>query len=614
MRRDKTDSFGRIRDMAKRKREKASQPKGPLLPRFIAYYKPHRKLFILDMLASFGIAAIALVYPILSRFVIRDYIPNQDYAAIVAVAVIMLVLYVARMLLRYFVQYKGHVMGTRMQAKMRSDMFAHLEKLPYSYYDENETGRIMSRMTSDLQDVSELAHHGPENFFISGFMLIATFIYLMTLNWIMTLIIFSIVPVVIFITARLKKRMSEAFTASRKSIASINASLENSITGIRTTKAFDNAEEEAKKFEKSNRSFILNKSRAYKAMGQFQSQTAFVTDLFNVIVLISGALFMAGGVFTFDVLVAFIISINMFISPLTTLINFTEQFEDGVTGFRRFIEIIDTEPEKDDPSAIALSQVKGAIEFQNVHFHYGENADVIHGINLRIEPGEKLALVGPSGGGKTTLCHLIPRFYKVEQGAITLDGTNINLIRMDSLRSAIGIVQQDVFLFDGTIEENIRYGKLDATMDEVIEAAKKARLYDYIMGMPEGFQTQVGERGVKLSGGQKQRISIARVFLKNPAILILDEATSALDNVTELLIQEALDELCKGRTSIVVAHRLSTIKTASRIAVIAGGVVKELGSHEELMQKENGIYSSLYKLQFRADETGGTLPDDYLFE
>lgn len=583
-----------------------------LLRRFIAYYGPHKRLFVLDMLASFGISAIALVYPVLSRFVIRDYIPDKNYRAIIFAAMIMLVLYVVRMLLRYFVQYKGHVMGTRMQAAMRSDMFAHLEKLPYSFYDEHETGRIMSRMTSDLQDVSELAHHGPENFFISGFMLIATFIYLMTLNWIMTLIIFSVVPVVVFIAARLKRNMSEAFTASRRSIASINASLQNSITGIRVTKAFDNAEEEQRKFERSNQDFIRDKSKAYKAMGQFQSSTAFVTDLFNVIVLVSGALFMAGGVFEFDVLVAFIISINMFISPLTTLINFTEQFEDGVTGFRRFIEIIDSTPEEDAPDAKSIGRVEGSIVFENVHFHYGNNEDVLHGIDLSITPGEKFALVGPSGGGKTTICHLLPRFYKVEEGRILLDGVNINDLRMDSLRENIGIVQQDVFLFDGTIEENIRYGKLSATEDEVYEAAKKARLLEYVESLPDGFQTQVGERGVKLSGGQKQRISIARVFLKNPAILILDEATSALDNVTELLIQEALDDLCRGRTCIIVAHRLSTIKSAHRIAVIAKGKLQELGSHDELMALPGGIYSGLYRLQFKVDEESGNFLDDPL--
>lgn len=573
----------------------------PLLRRFISYYKPHKKLFILDMMASFMISAIALVYPIMTRFMIRDYIPNQDFNKIIISSVILLVLYVIRMLLRFFVQYKGHVMGTKMQAEMRKDMFAHLEKLPYSYYDMHETGRIMARMTNDLQDVSELAHHGPENFFIAGFMVIATFIYLMTLNVYLTLIIFAIVPFVFVITMRLRRNMRHAFTESRKSIAMINASLENSITGIRTTKAFSNSSKEEEKFDVSNQSFLSNKSRAYKAMGQFQSQTAFITDLFNIIVLVAGALFMARGVFSYDVFLPFIVSINMFINPLTTLINFTEQFEDGVTGFKRFVEVMETEPEKDDDDAVELKDVKGEIDLKNVSFHYHEDEDVLRNISLSIKPGEKIALVGPSGGGKTTICHLIPRFYRVDEGEITIDSLNINKLKMDSLRKNIGIVQQDVFLFDGTIKENILYGRLDASDEEVIDAAKKARLYDYVMSLPNKFDTQVGERGVRLSGGQKQRISIARIFLKNPSILILDEATSALDNVTELLIQEALDELCLGRTCIVVAHRLSTIKSASRIAVIEKGEIQELGTHLELMEIENGTYRKLYSLQFRED-------------
>ena len=336
-------------------------------------------------------------------------------------------------------------------------------------------------------------------------------------------------------------------------------------------------------------------------MGQFQSQTAFITDLFNIIVLVAGALFTARGVFSYDVFLPFIVSINMFINPLTTLINFTEQFEDGVTGFKRFVEVMETEPEKDDDDAVELKDVKGEIDLKNVSFHYHEDEDVLRNITLSIKPGEKIALVGPSGGGKTTICHLIPRFYRVDEGEITIDSLNINKLKMDSLRKNIGIVQQDVFLFDGTIKENILYGRLDASDEEVIDAAKKARLYDYVMSLPNKFDTQVGERGVRLSGGQKQRISIARIFLKNPSILILDEATSALDNVTELLIQEALDELCLGRTCIVVAHRLSTIKSASRIAVIEKGEIQELGTHLELMEIENGTYRKLYSLQFRED-------------
>ena len=570
-----------------------------LFRRFIAYYKPHRTLFIEDMLASFAISAIGLIYPIITRYMIKDYIPNKDFTMIWILAGVVLILYIIRMFLRYFVQFYGHMMGTKMQASMRSDMFNHLEKLPFNYYDNHETGKIMSRMTSDLQDVSELAHHGPENFFISGFMIIATFIYLMTLNVWLTLIVFAVVPSVIFVVAGLRKGMSKAFMESRKSVAMINASLENSLTGIRVTKAFNNSRKEDEKFEVSNQSFVAAKRKAYKAMGKFQSSTAFITDLFNIVVLVAGALLMADGQFSYDVLAAFIVSINMFINPLTTLINFTEQFEDGITGFKRFVQIMDEKPEEDEKGAVGLDSVKGKIEFKDVSFFYREGKSILNNINLVIEPGEKLALVGPSGGGKTTICHLIPRFYKCDKGDILLDGIKINNIQIQALRQNIGIVQQDVFLFDGTIKENILYGKLNATDEEVISAAKKAKLYDYVMTLPEQFMTQVGERGVRLSGGQKQRISIARIFLKNPRILILDEATSALDNTTELFIQESLDELCKGRTTIAVAHRLSTVRSATCIAVIDQGQITEIGSHEELMKIEGGVYKALYNLQFR---------------
>lgn len=583
--------------------KKKDNKKISLFKRFISYYGPYKKLFCLDMIASFFISAIAMVYPIVTRYMLKTYIPNKDIMMIVILSIVILALYIIRMLLRYFVQYKGHVMGTMMQANMRKDMFSHLQKLPFKYYDNHETGRIMSRMTNDLQDVSELAHHGPENFFISGFMLVATFVYLMTLNVYLTLIIFAVVPVVIFIVAKIKHGMAQAFMESRKSIASINASMENSITGIRVTKAFDNSKEEEKKFAVSNQSFLQAKSKAYKAMGKFQSSTSFITDLFNLIVLCAGALFMAYGIITYDVLAAFIVSINLFINPLTTLINFTEQFQDGVTGFKRFCQVMDEDIEKDAPNAKELTDIKGKIEFKNVNFHYSIDKQVIQNINLTINPGEKIALVGPSGGGKTTICHLLPRFYKIDSGEILIDGNNINDLTMASLRQNIGIVQQDVFLFNGTIKENILYGNLNASDEEVIQASKKARLYDYIMELPEQFMTEVGERGVRLSGGQKQRLAIARVFLKNPKILILDEATSALDNSTEALIQAALDELCKGRTTIVVAHRLSTIKSANEIAVISHGKILEKGTHNELLSLKNGIYKKLYYAQFRTDES-----------
>jgi ATP-binding cassette subfamily B protein len=570
-----------------------------LFKRFTAYYKPHKTMFFLDMVASFLISAIALVYPIITQQMVKTYIPDQNFTMIWILAAVLLALYVLRMFLKYFVQFYGHMMGTYMQAQMRTDMFSHLEKLPYSYYDNHETGKIMSRMTTDLQDVSELAHHGPENFFISGFMIVATFVYLMTLNVYLTLIIFSVVPLVFLITANLRKGMAKAFMESRRSVAMINASLENSLTGIRTTKAFTNSQKEAEKFEQSNQGFVKAKRLAYKAMAKFQSSTAFITDLFNVVVLVAGAIFLANGTFGYDVFAAFIVSINMFINPLTTLINFTEQFEDGVTGFKRFAFIMDEPAEQDEKDAVNLTDVKGKIELKDVSFYYKNDREILKHVSLEIGAGEKLALVGPSGGGKTTICHLIPRFYKTQEGEISIDGHDINKITMESLRQNIGIVQQDVFIFDGTIAENILYGKLGASEEEIIQAAKKARLFDYVMSLPDKFLTQVGERGVKLSGGQKQRISIARIFLKDPSILILDEATSALDNTTELLIQEALDDLCKGRTTIVVAHRLSTIKTADRIAVVDQGEIKEIGTHEELMALKGGIYRQLYELQFR---------------
>lgn len=577
--------------------------KNSLFKRFISYYTTYKKLFILDMLASFMISAIAMVYPIVTRFMLKTFIPNKDIKMIIILSCVIFVLYLIRMGLRFFVQYKGHVMGTMMQANMRKDMFNHLQKLPFSFYDNNETGRLMSRMTSDLQDVSELAHHGPENFFISGFMILATFIYLMTLNVYLTLIIFAIVPIVYFIVSKLRLTMSNAFMETRKSIASINASLENSLTGIRVTKAFNNSKEEERKFEKSNLEFLKNKSLAYKAMGKFQSSTAFITDLFNLIVLCAGALFMAYGIISYDVLAAFIVSINLFINPLTTLINFTEQFQDGVTGFKRFIQIMDTDIEKDDENAVDLTNVKGHIEFKNVSFNYKENKEILKGISLDIKEGEKIALVGPSGGGKTTICHLLGRFYKITSGEILIDNININNIKMSSLRENIGIVQQDVFLFNGTIKENIAYGNLNASFEQIVEASKKARLYDYICELEDGFDTQIGERGVRLSGGQKQRLSIARVFLKNPKILILDEATSALDNTTEILIQQALDELCKNRTTIVVAHRLSTIRTASEIVVISKGRILEQGSHSQLINLKNGVYKKLYEAQFASNKS-----------
>ena len=573
-----------------------------MLKRFIAYYRPHRTMFILDMLASLLISVIGMIYPIFSRTMLNDLIPNHNMRMVVIYGLTLLALYAVRMLLRYFVQYYGHMVGVGMQAQMRSDMFNKLETLPYSFYDEHETGKIMSRMTNDLMDVSELAHHGPENLLISGIMIIGSFVYLCTISVPLTLIIFACVPIMAVVSLFCRKRMRDAFAESRKSIAVINAALESSISGIRVTKAFTNADKEAEKFEKGNAQFVEARKKAYRAMAQFFSSTSFITDVFNVVVMLAGGLFMYAGKINFGDYSAFIVSVNQFIGPVTTLINFMEQYQNGVTGFERFLEIMDEQPEKESPNARDLQNVQGEITLDHVSFSYDSSKEVLKDVSLNVKKGETLALVGPSGGGKTTICHLIPAFYKATGGRILIDGTDINDVTFKSLRRSIGIVQQDVFLFNGSIKENILYGRLDATDDEVIEAAKRANIHDYVMTLPDGYDTQIGERGVKLSGGQKQRLSIARVFLKNPAILILDEATSALDNTTEILIQQALDELCKGRTTLVVAHRLSTIKNADEICVIANGQITEMGTHEALMKK-GGVYHDLYSLQFRSGES-----------
>lgn len=571
-----------------------------LLKRFLVYYRPHRKLFYADMASTMMLSLIGIVYPIVTRTMLNDLIPNRNYRLVVIFGLVLLGLYLIKMMLNYFVQYYGHVMGVRMQAQMRSDMFSRLEQLPFSFYDNHETGKIMSRMTNDLMDISELAHHGPENLIISSVSVIISFIYLSTINIYLTLIIFACVPFLIGISAALRKRMKQAFMDSRTSVAEINASLESSISGIRVTKAFNNSQKEKEKFETGNKKFVKARKDAYKAMGQFHSGNTFVTDIFNVVVLIAGGLFLYNGSIKLGDYSAFIVSINMFISPVMTLIGFMEQYQNGVTGFERFIDIMDAEPEVDSEGAVDIPKMDGHIEFKNVTYAYDGENDVLDNISLEIPKGKKFALVGPSGGGKTTICHLIPHFYDVTEGEILIDGKEIHSLTLESLRQNIGIVQQDVYLFNSSIKDNIRYGRLDATDDEIIEAAKSANIHDYIMTLPNGYDTQIGERGVRLSGGQKQRLSIARVFLKNPPMLILDEATSALDNTTEILIQQALDDLCVGRTTLVVAHRLSTIKNADEIAVVADGKIAEQGSHEELLAL-GGQYADLYNLQFKAN-------------
>ncbi|MBQ4157730.1 MAG: ABC transporter ATP-binding protein [Clostridia bacterium] len=574
-----------------------------MLKRFIQYYKPHKLMLSLDMLAAFTMSVIGMVYPMVTQRMLNEYIPDKMYMSIIIAGLIVLALYVIRMLLNYFVSYYGHMIGVSMQSQMRKDLFAHLEKLPYKFFDNNETGRIMSRITGDLFEVCELAHHGPENLLISSTMIIISFVYLCTIDWILTLIVFACVPLLVWVTMHYRKPMTQAFKDRRKSNATINAAVESSITGIRVTKAYTNAKEEKVKFAKGDDEFVDASRRSYQAMAKFHSGTQFITSVFNVVILIAGGLFMYNGRIDFGDYSAFIVSVNLFINPVNTLINFMEQFQNGASGFARFCEIMDEEPEKDAPDAIELKDVQGVIEFENVTYAYDPSKEVLHDVNLRLEKGRKLALVGPSGGGKTTLCHLLPNFYKLreEDGTIKIDGHDIRKLTMDSVRRNIGIVQQDVFLFVGSIKDNIRYGRMDATEEEIIEAAKRANIHDYVMTLEHGYDTEIGERGVKLSGGQKQRLSIARVFLKDPAILILDEATSALDNTTEVLIQEALDELCKGRTTLVVAHRLSTIRNADEIAVVMNGRITERGTHEELIE-QGGTYKSLYSLQFRDND------------
>ncbi|MBR2472597.1 MAG: ABC transporter ATP-binding protein [Clostridia bacterium] len=568
-----------------------------MFKRFLSYYKPHKKIFALDMLASLAVSMIGVLYPMMTRTMLNDLIPNRKYSLIIIFGVSLLAVYIIRMLLDYFIQYQGHMMGVNMQARMRSDMFNHLEKLPFSFFDNHETGKIMSRLTNDLTDISELAHHGPESVIIATITVVVSFAYLATINIWLALIVFLCVPILIVVAVITRKKMTEAFRESRRSVAEINAALESSISGIRVTKAFTNSEKESEKFEKGNERFKEARRSSYKAMGEFHSSTTFVTNVFNVVVLISGGLFMYAGEISFADYSAFVVSIGLFLNPINTVIRFMEMFQNGVAGFERFVEIMDT-PVENDGGKIDAARLEGKIEFKNVSCSYDNNRKVLKSVNLSVDKGKTFALVGPSGGGKTTICHLIPHFYDVSEGTIYIDGMDIRDLSLASLRRNIGIVQQDIYLFNASVRDNILYGRLDATEEEIIEAAKRANIHDYIMTMENGYDTVIGERGVRLSGGQKQRLCIARVFLKNPPILILDEATSALDNATEILIQKSLDELCIGRTTLVVAHRLSTIKNASEIAVIDDGKIIEQGSHEDLLAN-NGMYAELYNKQFK---------------
>ena len=565
-----------------------------MIKRFISYYKPYKKLFFLDMLAAFIAAACDLVYPMMTRTLVNDSIPNKNIRMLVVFAVTLIIIYIIKAACGYFMQYYGHVMGVHMQGDMRKDMFLHLQKLPNTYFDNNKTGDLMSRMINDLMEVSELAHHGPEDLFISVVMLVGSFIVLCTLNIPLTLIIFAFIPFIVLFTWKQKNKMLNAFMETRIETSAVNSNLENSLSGIRITKAFVSHNHEINKFESGNNRFKRARSKAYKVMAEYFAGVGFGIDILDYISLIAGGIFTYFNIINLGDFFAYLLYIKLFTQPIKKLVNFMEQYQNGMTGFKRFAAIIDEEVEEN--GTVDLKDIKGEIEFENVNFSYEEKS-ILKGLSLNIEAGKMLALVGPSGGGKTTFCNLIPRFYDVTNGDITIDGKSIYDVTLESLRGNIGIVQQDVFLFTGTIKDNILYGKHDATDEEVIIAAKRANIHEFITKLPDGYDTYIGERGVKLSGGQKQRISIARVFLKNPPILILDEATSALDNATEYMIQKSLEELCEGRTTIVVAHRLSTIKNADEILVLTDKGIEEKGSHEELLNK-GGLYKELYESQF----------------
>ena len=565
-----------------------------MLKRFIRYYKPHRKLFAMDLICAFILAISDLFYPMITRSMMNDFIPNKKIRTLVLCGILLLVIYLVKMGLKYFIQYFGHVVGVRMQADMRKEAFDHIEKLPFTYFDNNKAGAIMSRIVNDLQEVSELAHHGPEDFIVSCFLLVGSFVLMCTINVPLTLIIFACIPFLVIFAAKKRLEMSAAFTESREQVSEVNATLENSIAGIRVAKAFENGTYEAEKFQKHNLNFVKAKARSYRAMAEFFSGNGFIIDFLNVIILVAGGIFTYKGWITFADFTTFILFVNIFMTPIRNLINLIEQLQNGMSGFTRFCELMDTPVEEDAPNAVELSNVKGGIDFDHVTFSYSDdNREVLSDLSLSIAPGKTVALVGPSGAGKTTICHILPRFYEIQDGAIRIDGKNIVDVTRSSLRRHIGIVTQDVFLFTGTIFENIAYGKEGASMEEVIEAAKLANIHDFVMGLPDGYDTKVGEKGHSLSGGERQRVAIARALLHNPRILILDEATSSVDTRTEKIIQEAMDRLMEERTSFIIAHRLSTVRNADKIIVIDDGQIIEQGTHEELMEQKGYYYNTL---------------------
>ncbi|MBR2967788.1 MAG: ABC transporter ATP-binding protein [Clostridia bacterium] len=565
-----------------------------MIKRFFSYYKPHKKLFVIDIICSFLVAVCNLFYPFVTEQIINSYVPNKLLTLMLVWCGALLAIYLVKATLSYVVQHWGHILGVRIQGDMREDFFRHIEGLPFTFFDDNKTGAIMSRITNDLFDISELAHHGPEDTFMSLITVVGAVVLLwITVNPWLALIIFCIIPFMLLFAIKTRKNMRTAFKKSREGMAEVNAEVESSISGIRVAKAYNASESEVKKFHSSNAKFMKARSSAYKAMGIFFSGMGFFNDFLYLAAITAGGLFMYFDLIDAGEFAAYILYTTMIINPIRTLVNIFEQIQNGMTGFVRFTEIMDIPVEEECANPVEVGELKGDIRYDNVTFSY-KNKDskntVIKDFSLTVPAGKTVALVGPSGGGKTTLCHLLPRFYEIEQGSISIDGVDIRSMKRSDLRRNVGIVAQDVFLFGGSVRENIQYGKPGATEEEIIEAAKRANIHDFICELPDGYDTYVGERGVKLSGGQKQRISIARAFLKNPPILVLDEATSALDNVTEYQIQNSLNSLSQGRTVMVVAHRLSTIKNADEIIVIGKEGIIERGTHNQLIEAKGEYY------------------------
>lgn len=569
------------------------------LKRFCAYYKPHKKLFILDLICSFIISVCNMFYPMIARGIMNNVESNPNLTFILVWGAVMAVIYIVKSLLTYIVGYWGHVLGVRMQGDMRRDLFNHIQTLPFSYFDQNKTGSVMSRIINDLFEVSELAHHGPEDVFNSMLSIVGAIVMLYLVNPWLALAVVLYIPLMLLFATHARGKMSKAFAESREKVSALNAEIESSISGIRVTKAYNAAHEEGRKFGEVNEKFKGARSRAYRAMGYFHGGMSLFNDLLYLIALVFGGVLMFLHEIELPDYTAFILYVTMLLGPLRTLVVLFEQIQDGLTGFGRFCEVMD-HPAEYEPETPVQSDLDGDIVFENVTFGYKTHSqeDVLKGVSFTVKQGQTVALVGGSGGGKTTICHLLPRFYLRDSGVISIGGTDINDVASGTLREKIAVVAQDVFLFAGSVRENILYGSQNRTEEEMIEAAKRANIHDFVISLPDGYDTEVGERGVKLSGGQKQRISIARAFLKNPPILVLDEATSALDNMTEMQVQASLTELSKGRTTIVVAHRLSTVKNADEILVVQDGLIIQRGSHEQLLAA-GGLYADLYQYQFK---------------